>query len=289
MQRSFRLSSTRSKLALFFAGASIPCLFSASLHCDPYASAWALGSKSGVRLIATPGRGAASYRAGVEIKLEPGAITYWRTPGEAGAPPEFSFEGSENVAEAAVSYPVPERIDEDGTEAFGYRGGVVFPLRVEAKDPARPVILKAAISYAVCQRICLPAKAEASLTLSPDPLLQRAAPGEAAEIASAEALVPVRLTAEEEGEKLKVAREERAARPAWRVSVVDGKAEDVFAEAPPGWYFETRKAESPNEFLLTLAGKPAGSGPLPPVTLTVKRKDRSFEAAVSLDPSRPLR
>jgi DsbC/DsbD-like thiol-disulfide interchange protein len=171
MHMSFQLSNLAWRAGVLFACASLsPLLFPASLHCDPYASTWASGQKSSLRLIAAGGAPPQSfYRAGIEVRLDPGALTYWRMPGGAGVPPVFSFEGSANASDIVVSYPVPLRIDEDGTEAFGYRDRVIFPVRVTPKDATRPVLLVLNVSYAVCSRICLPAKAEARLALLPAP------------------------------------------------------------------------------------------------------------------------
>ena len=81
-------------------------------------------------------------------------------------PPTFDFSGSDNLAKAEVEFPAPERIPEpDGSVAFGYRGGVVLPIRVAAADPAKPVRLVAKVNYAVCEKICLPARASAALAL----------------------------------------------------------------------------------------------------------------------------
>lgn len=245
------------------------------------------GQKSSLRLIAAGGGPPQGfYRAGIEIRLDPGALTYWRMPGGAGVPPVFSFEGSVNAAGIAVSYPAPMRFDEEGTEAFGYRGSVTFPLHVTPKDAARPVLLAVTLSYAVCARICLPAKAEARLTL--DPALEADATGEGATaIAAAEAEVPLRLTPQQRDAKVAIDRDKTAAAPAWRLSS-NGDVQDVFAEAPPGWYFETRKSSRPGEFLIVAVEKPHGDGqsnsgaPLP-VTLTLKSERQSYEFPVDLD------
>ncbi len=64
------------------------------------ASRWDGDQHAKVRLLAgTPidGPSGKIWRAGIEIKLAPGWKTYWRYPGEAGAPPRFDFAGSENV------------------------------------------------------------------------------------------------------------------------------------------------------------------------------------------------
>ncbi len=131
-----------------------------ALKSDPFVSAWSgsANDKAQMRLIAGAPHGRGLYAAAAEIKLSGAAITYWRTPGDAGVPPAFSFQGSDNLAAAAVAYPAPARIDEQGLEAFGYRGSVTFPIAVTARDPAKPVRLRLTLDYAVCDNICLPAK-----------------------------------------------------------------------------------------------------------------------------------
>jgi DsbC/DsbD-like thiol-disulfide interchange protein len=285
MQMSFQPSHLAWRAGVLFACASLsPLLFPASLHCDPYASTWASGQKSSLRLIAAGGGPPQSfYRAGIEVRLDPGALTYWRMPGGAGVPPIFSFEGSANASDIVVSYPAPMRIDEDGTEAFGYRGRVIFPVRVTPKDAPRPVLLVLNVSYAVCSRICLPAKAEARLTLLPAPESGTISP-EAAAIAAAEAAVPLRLTPEQRDAKVAITRDETAPTPTWRLSPRGGGVQDLFAEAPPGWYFETRKSASPDEFLIVEVEKPrTGSREPIPVILTLRNERQSYEFAVDLD------
>jgi DsbC/DsbD-like thiol-disulfide interchange protein len=244
------------------------------------------GQKSSLRLIAAGGPPHDFYRAGVEIRLDPGALTYWRMPGGAGAPPVFSFEGSANTASVTVSYPVPMRFDEDGTEAFGYRDRVIFPLRVIPKDETRPVLLSVNLSYAVCDRICLPAKARTTLALDPNQGEGVASP-EATAIAAAEAEVPVPLTPQQRSAKVTIVRDKTGSSPTWRLST-KSNAQDLFAEAPPGWYFETRKTRRPAEFLIVAVeqpqadGRPRSKAPIP-VTLTLKGKRQSYEFTVDLN------
>ncbi|HXW18997.1 MAG TPA: protein-disulfide reductase DsbD domain-containing protein, partial [Roseiarcus sp.] len=133
-------------LRLLFA-ASLASLAS-SAAADGYASEWAVGLKSSARLLAgdaAEGR----FHAGVEIKLAPGAITYWRDPGESGLPPVFSFAGSLNLATARPVFPAPQRLKENDGEAFGYDHSLVLPIEVEAIDPTKPVELSLKLNYAV--------------------------------------------------------------------------------------------------------------------------------------------
>jgi len=120
---------------------------------DEYASDWARASKAAARLVA-----GAAGQAAVEIRLAPGAITYWRNPGDSGAPPRFDFAGSRNLARAEPRFPAPKRIAEpDGSDAFGYDDAVVFPIAVAAVDASQPVELKLKFAYAVCEKL-LPAR-----------------------------------------------------------------------------------------------------------------------------------
>src|SRR5271154_661687 len=180
---------------------------------DPFASPWsgAATEKAHMRLVATVGSDGA-YVAAAGIKLAPNAVTYWREPGDAGVPPKFSFEGSENVASAEVLFPAPNRIDEQGIEAFGYRGGVVFPIRVQAGDAAKPVHLVLTADYAVCENICLPEKSRAELVL---PLTGDGT--ETAAIATAEAHVPVDLPSKDVAQDVSIVSDPAAASPTWAV------------------------------------------------------------------------
>ena len=109
-----------------------------ALAADAFSTDWAASAKSQARLVA-----ADAGLAGFEIRLAPGAITYWRDPGEAGVPPTFDFSGLGQCRQASSRcFPAPRRIAEsDGSEAFGYEAGVVFPLRIDPRDPAKPVTL----------------------------------------------------------------------------------------------------------------------------------------------------
>ena len=65
----------------------------------------------------------------VEIMLEPGWKTYWRTPGDAGGlPPAFDWSKSTNLAQAEVLYPAPRRFTDRSGHTIGYEGGLVLPV-----------------------------------------------------------------------------------------------------------------------------------------------------------------
>jgi len=267
--------------------AVIPLIFAVLVGCLGLASStpapaqtspWAQGDKSRARLLAAGGLAEGRYLAGVEIRLAPHNLTYWKLPGDAGVSPVFSFAGSKNLKSAQPLYPAPRRFPEAGGEAFGYRDEVLFPLMVTPADPTKPVSLALKLDYATCDKICIPARAEMSLDLAPGA-----------------------RRSEESG--LLQAWVERAPRPAgdpaaphpvltptdktnvWHVRFAGQAPADLFAEGPEDWFFDTRR--SADGFDLILAQKPAdapaGSVEL---ILTMVSGDRAFEARAPLDVKR---
>jgi DsbC/DsbD-like thiol-disulfide interchange protein len=152
------------------------------------ASSWDGDTRSAIRLIAGGSRPSDSdVHAAVEVKLSPGWKTYWRYPGDSGVPPRFNFAQSLNVKSVAVSWPAPDHFVDESGQSIGYKDSVIFPLRITPQDPAKPVTLRVALDYAVCEKLCVPAKGEAELVLS------RGASSLAPLVEAAEARVPKRV------------------------------------------------------------------------------------------------
>src|SRR5882757_11397838 len=127
------------------------------------ASPWQRDGHSAVRLLAGS-RSGAVLLGGIAFQLQPGWKTYWRTPGDSGVPPRFDFSKSDNVEAVTILGPAPAKFpDGAGGNSLGYQKQVVLPLRIVAKNPDKPVTLRAAISYAVCEKICIPVEASAEL------------------------------------------------------------------------------------------------------------------------------
>jgi len=107
----------------------------------------------------------ASLLLGLEFEMLAGWKIYWRTPGDAGYPPEIDWTGSENIDTPAIRWPVPERFHVLGLETLGYHEGVVLPIAARLKDATKSTRLRAKISYLVCDEICIPGDAVLSLDL----------------------------------------------------------------------------------------------------------------------------
>jgi DsbC/DsbD-like thiol-disulfide interchange protein len=144
-------------------------VFTASLAieaCAEDSSPWQRDAHSAVRLLAGS-RSGSVLLGGIAIQLEPGWKTYWRTPGDSGVPPRFDFSKSDNVEAVTVLWPAPMKFD-DGAGGFslGYKKQVVLPLRIVAKNNDKPVTLRVAINYAVCDKLCIPVEASSELTFA---------------------------------------------------------------------------------------------------------------------------
>jgi hypothetical protein len=201
------------------------------------------------------------------------------------------------------------RIDEAGFELFGYRGDVIFPVDVELNDDSRPAVLALTLDYAVCGDICLPVKAKASLNLPARPplggaLLEQSP--EAVSINEARAKTPLRLDAAARDAKIAIVREANIVQPTWRVRVKpeplaagagdpERGAADLFVEVPEGWYFESKKTDRPDEFLIveveapkpqsgtaSAASSATDAAAQIPVTITLARPRQSYEFTLDL-------
>jgi DsbC/DsbD-like thiol-disulfide interchange protein len=247
---------------------------------DAYSSDWAVGLKSSARLVAA-GAVDGVLQAGVEIKLAPGAITYWRNPGDAGLPPTFSFAGSDNLAQVSVSFPAPRRLSEGaGGEAFGYNDGLVVPIDVEAIDAAKPVALALKLNYAVCEAICVPAEADLRLVLSnadapPSPFAEA--------IARAKAMTPRPIEWQSLAADLTATSEK-----SWRLCLAPqaGPKRDLFVEPPDAWWFDIKPDSAGTAgtdcFSLKLMQKPPDSTLPVAVRLTITGGQGPVETTIAL-------
>ena len=136
-------------------------------HADIARSAWAEEEQSAVRLIAARdslGRDG-KVLAGLEFRMKPGWKVYWRSPGDAGFPPQPEFGGSENAEFGPLRWPVPERFSVLGLETLGYENTVVLPFDIAAPNPSAAAEIKANVRYLTCKEICIPYDAGLAMTL----------------------------------------------------------------------------------------------------------------------------
>jgi len=137
------------------------------------ATEWVDSDFSQIRLIAGWGD-QKGLRAGLQIRLDEGWKTYWRSPGDSGIPTQIDWSGSKNTRSLILHHPIPYRIDAYGYQSLVYKNQVVLPVRFEKSQAGETVHIKAIVDYAVCKNICVPLHAELSLDLD-DSLMTSAA------------------------------------------------------------------------------------------------------------------
>ena len=105
---------------------------------------------------------------GVRVVLGPGWKTYWKSPGDAGLPPEFDWSASSNIKTAEVNWPLPHRTSILGFDTVGYTGEVVFPVKILRHDRAVDTAIDLKLAVYACSNICVREEYALKATFGPD-------------------------------------------------------------------------------------------------------------------------
>jgi DsbC/DsbD-like thiol-disulfide interchange protein len=121
---------------------------------------------------------AGTRMSALDLTLAPEWKTYWRSPGDAGIPPMFDWSGSQNLAGVVFHWPRPHVFHLNGLQSIGYEQRLVLPMELVARDPARPIHLRAAVDLGICRDICMPATMAIDAVIdgpgAPDPVIRAA-------------------------------------------------------------------------------------------------------------------
>jgi DsbC/DsbD-like thiol-disulfide interchange protein len=105
---------------------------------------------------------------GVLFDLEKGWHIYWVNPGDSGERPKIQWQLPPGFQAQEIRWPTPVRLGAGTVIDYGYEGRVLLPapIQVPADYPVgKPVIVSADIRYLICREVCIPAKAQASLSI----------------------------------------------------------------------------------------------------------------------------
>lgn len=106
-----------------------------------------------------------THVAAIKLELAPGWKTYWRTPGDAGIPPQFDWSGSDNLKGARVTWPTPAVFLTSGMRTIGYSGQVILPIALAPRRAGKAISVKVALDIGVCSDICVPHQMSLQATL----------------------------------------------------------------------------------------------------------------------------
>ncbi len=106
-----------------------------------------------------------NYYFGVKIKLEKGWKTYWKNPGDAGAPITIGSKDSSSENKFKILFPFPEKFTDHGVSTIGYEGQVIFPVNIQ-KNEIDKINEEINLDYLVCKDICIPISETKNLNLN---------------------------------------------------------------------------------------------------------------------------
>ncbi len=85
----------------------------------------------------------------LDVALEKGWKTYWRSPGEGGIAPAIAWR---TPLEVNWRWPTPQRFDVAGISTQGYHGDVSFPMTLRGKIPPT---LSGVLTLSTCSNVCI--------------------------------------------------------------------------------------------------------------------------------------
>lgn len=272
------------RVAFGFAATLLASSIAVEVHAQD-ASPWQKDGHSAVRLLAGS-RSGAVLLGGIAFQLQPGWKTYWRTPGDSGVPPRFDFSKSDNVEAVTILWPPPKKFDDGaGGTSLGYHDQIVLPLRIVAKNVDKPVTLRAAINYAVCEKLCIPVEANTELAFN-----SVASTEDSALFAALDTVPKPANVGDPNPLTIRDVKREGKSEVVVDVVTPDDRPLNLFVEGPtPDWGLPVPKLveHSPpgvKRFSFQLDGVPPGVNPEgAALKLTLVGGDRSYEFNINLD------
>jgi thiol:disulfide interchange protein DsbD len=202
-------------------------------------------------------------RLGLHFQLEPGWHIYWKNPGDSGQAPRIHWTSPVGVDAGEIDWPAPDRLTAGPLVDFGYEGDVLLPISLGVPTKAsngKPLVLRGEVRVLICREVCIPGRAEVSLSLSVQDGALAANPEVAALFSRAESRLPVkmpsswRLSAAQSGDQISL-KVSGTPLPTGAM-FFPGSAGQVEYAAPQ------RSEQRGGDFRLTLVRPQDGKGPL---------------------------
>jgi DsbC/DsbD-like thiol-disulfide interchange protein/cytochrome c biogenesis protein CcdA len=106
---------------------------------------------------------------GLQLQTVPGWHTYWQYPGDAGLATNIKWTLPPGFTAGSIQWPLPELTTLPGDIAtYDYPGDVLLPVTIQVPanlQPGQIVQINAHASWLVCRELCLPGKADISISL----------------------------------------------------------------------------------------------------------------------------
>jgi DsbC/DsbD-like thiol-disulfide interchange protein len=103
---------------------------------------------------------------GVLFHLDSGWHVYWQNPGDSGTPPKIQWTVPHGFHAGALHWPLPMRMGKTPVIDYGYENQLLLMAPVMAPANASgPATIAADVKYVVCREICIPGKAQLSVSV----------------------------------------------------------------------------------------------------------------------------
>lgn len=109
---------------------------------------------------------------GFNFQIEKGWHIYWLNPGDSGEPPRIEWHLPAGLSVGEIEWPAPRRLVTSTIVDFGYVDAVMLLVPVHASPTLptnRDVQVDVGLKVLVCQEVCIPGKAQLSLTIPVKP------------------------------------------------------------------------------------------------------------------------
>lgn len=158
----------------YFFSLLLLCVFSSSVFAQAPATGWIsnfnhLPVKVNLQLTGQSQQN--TVNAILNVSLDAGWKTYWRSPGEGGVAPSFEWVAqSTNIKAVDWSWPTPKRYPVLGVETVGYKDQIHFPIQLQLDDIEQVTHLRGTLILASCTTICVLTDYEIDLSFYPGSL-----------------------------------------------------------------------------------------------------------------------
>jgi len=108
------------------------------------------------------------FYVALRFQLEKGWHVYWLNPGDSGEPPRVKWQLPAGLTAGTVEWPTPRRLGTSSIVDFGYEDAVMLlvPMAAGARLTAQQSAqIGAEVKVLVCREMCIPGKAQLSLSL----------------------------------------------------------------------------------------------------------------------------
>ena len=111
-----------------------------------------------------------SFTLGLHFKLDPGWHIYWKNPGDSGEPPQVTWQLPQGMTAGDIEWPAPTRMMTSTIMNYVYDDEVLLLVPMRASQsfaaPQSGVKLDASVRLLICSKeMCVPAKAQLSISL----------------------------------------------------------------------------------------------------------------------------